>query len=27
KGYVTEKEQTVSINGVKFINYLMRKKL
>ncbi|HAT9167544.1 TPA: GNAT family N-acetyltransferase, partial [Legionella pneumophila subsp. pneumophila] len=25
KGYVTEKEQTVSINGVKFINYLMRK--
>ncbi|HAU1627589.1 TPA: GNAT family N-acetyltransferase, partial [Legionella pneumophila] len=24
---VTEKEQTVSINGVKFINYLMRKKL
>jgi len=27
KGYKIEKEQTVILNGVKFINYLMRKKL
>lgn len=27
KGYVVENQQSVQVNGVKFINYLMRKKL